>query len=413
LLLIAFTLPVVTPAAQAQFQVIHTFTDGADGAFPIAGLTIQGGSLYGTAMDGGTHGMGTVYRLQHRGTSWTFSPLYSFTGGDGRNPRARVVFGPDGAIYGTTLRGGTGSHGTVFKLRPGPSVPPALLTPWDETVLYSFTGGADGAAPQFGDVNFDHAGNMYGTTARGGVYDGGVVWELTPPGIWGTETVLHTFTNSADGGSPFNGVIFDDAGNLYGTTLSGGQFPYYGTAFQLMPVGPLWMERVLYSFQDGSDGAYPTAGLLFDQAGNLYGATPTGSGSTSGGAVLELSPPGAWMTLTVLYSFTASGSGFCPAPNFPGPVATLVMDGAGSLYGTTCAEGAHGYGNVFKLTFSNGVWSYHDIYDFTGGSDGAYPTGSVLIDTGGNLYGTALEGGLVGAGSCDGSGCGVVWEITR
>jgi uncharacterized repeat protein (TIGR03803 family) len=405
-LAIAFVLIVVAPQhAQAQtYTVLHNFTGGLDGATPYAGLTIQGESLYGTATGGGAHTYGTVYRLQHRGSGWTFAPLYSFTGvgGDGAYPWARVVFGPTGLLHGTTSRGGSAAGGTVFALQPRPTIPPSPLTPWNETVLYNFPGGAGGSFPAWGDVIFDQAGNMYGTASDGGNAGLGVVWELTPRGNWGTETVLYTFSGS-DGAPPDHGVILDSAGNLYGTAYLGGSGSF-GTAFQVMPAGPPWTENILHNFQNGSDGGAITAGLIFDPSGNLYGAA-TNSG-TGGGTVFELSPPGTWTTLTVLKSFTSGGT--CPVPGAPesgpGPWGTLAMDAAGNLYGTTCGEGANNVGSVFELTPSNGGWNYTDLHDFTGGSDGEYPISNVVIDGSGNLYGTAFAGGS--------DGLGVVWEIT-
>jgi hypothetical protein len=422
---ITFMLIVVSsqPAQAQTFRVIHTFTGGGDGASPQAGVTIDGaGNLYGTASEGGDSecnhigvGCGTVYKLEHRGSGWTLNVLYTFTGGsDGADPAARVVFDPNdpnGVLYGTTLFGGNEGvySGGVFKLRPSPTPCRTVLCPWTETVLYAFTGGFDGARPNFGDVTFDHAGNMYGTTLLGGAGEQGVVWELTPPGIWGTETVQHAFTNSPDGAGPENAVIFDSAGNLYGTTFLGGNGGY-GTVFQLVPGGPPWTENILYNFQDVSDGGALTADLIFDRSGNLYGAT-THAGTGGGGTIFELSPPGAW-NFTVLYSITGNIDGNCPDGAPPGPGATLAMDPAGNIYGTTCADGLYGYGNVFKLTTSNGGWTYTDLYDFTGSSDGAFPISNVVFDMSGNLYGTASAGG---SGTCNffgAAGCGVVWEIT-
>lgn len=384
------------------YAKIHDFTDGADGAIPNAGLTIQGTSLYGTAYGGGTHRAGAVYRLQKHGSGWTFGTLYSFdpAHGDGSNPFGGVVFGPGGLLFGTTGSSGASNAGTVFKLQPRPSIPPSPLTPWNETVLYSFPGGSGGSTPLFEDVVFDPAGNMYGTTAGGG----GIVWQLVPPGTWGTENVLVSFTG-ANGKYSYGGLTFDTAGNLYGTTYQGGTSDA-GVVFQLVPVMGGWSENVLYNFHGGNDGADLIAGLIFDPAGNLYGAATAG-GMNGGGTVFELSPPGRWTTFTPLYSFSSTGGPICPSAYGPdpgpGPWASLAMDSAGNLYGTTCADGMYGYGNVFELVKASG-WSYSDLYDFTGGTDGAYPISNVVFDASGNLYGTASAGGS--------QGFGVVWEIT-
>jgi uncharacterized repeat protein (TIGR03803 family) len=373
------------------FRVIHNFSGGQDGANPNAGVTMDGaGNLYGTAYSGGTSNDGTVYRLQNKGASWIFSPLYSFRGGaDGANPYSRVILGPDGLLYGTTYGYPSNGAGTVFNLRPPPRACTAALCPWNETVLYSFTGGADGFWPR-GDLIFDQSRNIYGTTQSGTVY------ELTlSNGSW-AENTLYGFSGP-DGSFPHGGVILDNAGSLYGTTYLGG-LASYGVAFQLVRrIGVT--ETNLYNFGDGTDGGYLNAGLIFDHqsSGNLYGATSNG-GTGGGGTVFELSPPGTWTKLTTLYSF-AGTSGQC------GPWASLFLDPAtGSLYGTTLCDGAYGYGNVFELSPSNGGWIYKDLYDFTGGNDGANPVSNVLLHLNGKLYGTASAGGTQNAG--------VVWEIT-
>jgi uncharacterized repeat protein (TIGR03803 family) len=257
-------------------------------------------------------------------------------------------------------------------------------------VLYRFAnGGADGANPGSGDLIFDQAGNIYGTTTFGGK-GYGVVYELTPSG---TESVLYAFSGS-DGYYPDAGVIFDNAGNLYGTTEDGG-LNMLGTVFELTySIGFGWAESFLYSFQNGNDGNQPSAGLIFDPSGNLYGTTSNG-GSGGGGTVFELTPSGGGWTYSLLYSFT--GGNQC------GPEGTLVMDGAGNLYGTTQCDGAHNKGSVFKLTPSANGWTYTSLHDFTGGSDGGYPLCNVVFDANGSLYGTTYGGGT--------QGVGVVWEI--
>ena len=393
------------PASGQTFQILHNFTGGQDGVYPASGVTMdRAGSLYGTTYEGGSSSYGVVYKLQHRGSGWILNPLYEFSGAnDGGQPLGGVVFGPDGALYGTTFGEGAYGGGNVFRLTPQPRACTTSLCPWIETVPYSFRGDPDGSGPAFGDLAFDPAGNIYGTTFGGGVYGYGVVYELTPAPKYETEDILHSFKLN-DGVWPMNGVILDSAGNLYGTAHQGGP-DGVGTAFQLTCATGC-TESVLHSFGHGMEGVYLTAGLVFDQSGNLYGAATYG-GTGGGGTVFQLSPPGSWTTITVLHSFVGPGS--CPAipildSTGSGPEATLTIDGAGNLYGTTCADGTHAAGNVFKLTPSNGSWSYTDLYDFTGGSDGAYPLSNVIVDSSGNLYGTASEGG---------QGGGVVWEITQ
>jgi uncharacterized repeat protein (TIGR03803 family) len=406
-LTIVFVLMVVTSqAAQAQsFQVIHTFTNGPDGEYPLAGLTLdRAGNLYGTTAGNYIVSYGTVYQLRPKGTGWVLSTLYTFTGApDGGEPRARVVFGPGGLLYGTTFGGGnsacgSGGCGTVFKVRPPLRACTTSLCPWTETVLYAFKGFPDAAFPEYPDLIFDQAGNIYGTTTLGGSNQCsgsgcGTAFRLTPSGSGWTESVIYNFgTGSSDGAVPFAGVIFDNAGNLYGTTFGGGTGS--GTVFRLTPPGNGWTEKILYNFQ-GNDGDFPYAGLIFDQSGNLYGATSDG-GTGGGGTVFELSPSGGSWTLTVLYSFT--GTQGC------GPFANLVMDAAGNLDGTTYCDGAYGFGSVFKLTPTpTPPWTYTPLHDFTGGSDGKWPVSNVTLDMSGNLYGTASQGG---------THFGVVWKIT-
>jgi uncharacterized repeat protein (TIGR03803 family) len=386
-----------TRAAQAQtFTVLHNFTGKEDGATPKAGVTMDGaGNLYGTTYTGGG-GYGTVYRLKRSGSNWVFSPLYSFGGSDGANPSARVIFGPDGALYGTAEFGGTA--GTVFKLQPSASACKAALCLWTETVLHNFQAGADGANPGYGDMLFDQARDIYGTTIEGGApHNAGMAYELTPAGSGYTESIIYSFGGGSDGVGPHNGLIFDSVGNLYGTTAQGGSSSD-GTVFQLALGESGWTENLLSSFSNGSAGVDPFAGLIFDKAGNLYGAASDG-GTAGQGTAFELTPAnGSWI-YSVLYSFSAPPGGFqC------GPYSTLVMDQAGNLYGTTRCAGANGLGSVFKLTPTGGGWIYTALHDFTGGSDGGYPLSNVIFDTTGNLYGTASTGGS--------HGDGVVWEIT-
>ena len=395
--------------AQAQtFRVIHNFTRGLDGANPSSGLTKdRAGNLYGTANRGGAAGYGTVFRLAHTGSGWVLTPLYSFAGGSGgASPYARVIFDPNGTLYGTTADGGgiggcgNDGCGTVFNLRPSPAVCKTALCPWTETVLYRFSGGSDGGVP-FSPVVFDQAGNLYGTAYVGGSHNRGTVYKLTPSGGGWVESVLHNFGGGNDGVYPEAGVTLDSGGNVYGTTYYGGS-GIYGTVFQLTPSGSGWTENVLYNFQGRDDvGCCPAAGLIFDASGNLYGAT-SGGGLRDGGAVFELEPAGGTWTLTVLYGLQGNGTG---------PVNDLVMDASGSLYGTAYTDGAYLFGSVFKLTPSQGGWTYTDLHDFTGGTDGGNPESNLVFDASGNLYGTTYRGGLL---TCDfeGIGCGVVFEIT-
>jgi uncharacterized repeat protein (TIGR03803 family) len=407
------------PARAQTFTVLHTFSGGQSGANPYSGLTMdRAGNLYGTTAFGGLSGScydglgcGIVYKLRPTSSGWILSPIYTFRGNfDGAFPEARVIIGPDGNLYGTTAGGGGGTCsgdyysgcGTVFKLSPPATACKSTLCPWTETVLYRFTGSTDGANPTFGDLVFDRAGNLYGTAIAGGVLDCtggegkgcGIVFKLTPSdGAW-TESVLYSFTNSPDGAFPYSGVIFDSTGNLYGTTGGGGT-SFDGTVYELTPSGSGWTESVLYSFTNSPGGAYPYGGLIFDSAGNLYGTT-----FAVYGVVYELTPGSGGWTYNLLDRLPGQSDILC------GSYASLLMDAAGDLYGTTCG-GLSINGTVFELMpplVKN--WRYVPLHEFTGLSDGDYPIGSVISDANGNLYGTAAYGGG------DGNQEGVIFEIT-
>lgn len=403
--------------ARAQtFSVLHSFTGGQDGKTPYTGLTIApSGTLYGTTAfggytgadceAGGPGGCGVIFKLAHAGSGWAFYPLYQFRGyptGDGAMPFGRVTIGPEGALYGTTAYGGLegdcGEHynepgcGTVFKLTPPANICTSFSCPWNETQLYAFSG-PDGGWPM-GEVAFDGNGNLYGTAFSGGQNDAGTAYQVTAAGEFTTLYNFCSEENCHDGANPKNGVQLDQSGNVYGTTEDNAGLGGDGTAFQLVPSGSGWTLNTIYTFSGLGNGQYALTGLIVDQMGNLYGGTSDGHPNPF---VFELSPSnGSWIFNT-LYTF--------PYQSCCGVGANLVMDSAGNLYGTTEGDSEEQvYGTVFKLTPSNGGWVYTDLYDFTGGSDGAYPYSSIVIDSAGNLYGTASAGGA--------NGDGTVWEIT-
>ena len=375
------------PAAYAQtFTAIHAF-NGVSGALPEAGVTIRAGVLYGTTpcvSYPSNCDNGTVYEIIPVGSNWYFTPI-SILSENAAQPQARVVFGPDNHLYSASFAGGPQQHGSVFNLTPKPTICRTANCFWTENVLYLFKDSPDGASPGGGDLIWDPMGNIYGATFSGGTSNLGTVFQMTKSGDNWTEAPVYSFTGP-DGAGPFAGVILDSNGNLFGTTQQGGLYGF-GTVFELTyNINSGWTETVLYSFQNLSDGQLPIAGLVGDSAGNLYGATSDGGGG-GGGALFELSPAGNSWAFTLLYSFTGQQGMYC------GPRASLSMDNPGNLYGTTLCDGANNLGNVFKLTNTQNGWQYTSLHDFTGGSDGAEPGSNVTFDTNSNLYGTAGTGG--------------------
>jgi uncharacterized repeat protein (TIGR03803 family) len=412
--IVACMVALLAPAQAQTYSVIHNFLGGPDGNEPAYGLTIdQNGTLYGSTFEA-DEGTGNIYRLRYRNGFWQLNPLYVFTGGPnspGAVPYAGVVMGPGGVLFGTTAYGGEGSCatwggtlgcGTAFKLQPPFSICVSATCYWIETRLSEFNGGSGGATPYGGIPIFDQAGNMYGTAFGGGSGNCaggcGLVYELSPSNGGWTEKVLYTFNGGTnDGANPWAGVVFDQAGNLYGTTELGGAYGY-GTVYELSPSGSGWTEKILYNFQDQADGGWPYAGLVFDRAGNLYGATTVG-GNGAGGTLFQLAPQGSNWNYQPLCSFTRQMGELAG-----GPVATPAMDSAGNLYGATGGDGAYGFGEVFKATNSGGRWTCTSLYDFTGGNDGRLPRSNLVLDANDNIYGTAAGGQLTN---------GVVFEITQ
>jgi uncharacterized repeat protein (TIGR03803 family) len=327
--------------------------------------------------------------------------LHSFGNGkDGHRLYGNLIFDASGNLYGTTALGGAYSKGTVFELIPKTG------GGWTEKVLHSFGNGEDGSGPSVG-VIFDGSGNLYGTTAIGGAYSKGTVFELIPKtgGGW-TEKVLHSFGNGTDGNGPYSSLMLD-AGRLYGTTYDGGVYSY-GTVFELSPkVGGGWTEKVLHSFNaTGTDGGYPMASMIFDAGGNLYGTTVSG-GTHDCGTVFELSPKkgGGW-TETVVHAFNNNGT------DGSKPYAGVILN-AGNLYGTTIGGGTHYYGTVFELSPKvGGGWTETVLYSFgDNGTDGNSPVDAVTFYAG-NIYGTTFTGGNNLSCTGNGGGCGTVFELT-
>lgn len=314
----------------------------------------------------------------------------------GSQPGSTLVADPSGNFYGTTRIGGTSQLGTVFKLTHNQD------GSWAETVLYNFNGGNDGANPIDG-VSFDGAGNLFGTTSEGGAYAKGTIFQLAPVvgGQW-QESVLYSFTGASDGQNPQSGLLVDAAGNLFGTT---------GSAFELKRSSSQWTFQVIRAFTD-TDGSGPLGRLVMDQAGNIYGTTQSGGGGGSWGTVYELSPKGdgSWAE-TVLYDFNNGTDGSIP-------LAGVILDAAGNLYGTASAGGnpycPGGCGTAFELvTNGNGSWTYILLHEFTGVQDGGFPWSGLALDSAGNLYGSTFFGGNAQPCTTPSFGCGAVFELKR
>ena len=397
--------------AATQETILHSFRPSAippglhagtnDGYEPLYVNLImdEAGNLYGTTAGGGIFGYGTVFKLTRTGDFWTEAVVYAFghTQANGKGPVGGLIFDAAGNLYGTTRDGGDYNDGTVYEL-----VHNADGT-WTEKVLHSFND-TDGAGP-YAPLIFDTAGNLYSTTQVGGAYNSGTAFELTPTGggDW-TEQVLHSFGYDTDGMYPTAPLVFDAGGNLYGTTGYGGEYQSGGTVFKLSPtMGGGWTEQVLHSFGSGVDGREPYAGgLIFDSFGNLYGTTAygginvCGEGSGNCGTVYELMPTGGGnWTEQVLYNFT---------DNFNDghfPTSSLLFAAAGNLYGTTLyGGGRNNAGTVFKLTPAGGGWTEQLLYSFTGtNGDGTNPGGGLIPDGAGNLYGATFGGGAYDGGT--------------
>lgn len=361
--------------------VLHSFAGGTDGSFPAAGVIDQAGNIYGTTRYGGANGQGTVFKLSQSGGVWTETILYSFAAGnDGASPAASVVMDSAGNLYGTTRLGGPANVGTVFELSPSGSS-------WTEKVLYAFTNGPDGGSPQAALTL--RGGALYGSTPGGGAFGNGNIFELKQVnGTW-QERVLYNFAGgSNDGAYAYCQPVFDKSGNLYGTTASGGP-NQAGTVFKLQPTGKTWTETVLHFFTGNSDGSNVDDGVVMDAAGNLYGLTLSGGTYSSGTAYEMINSNGTW-TEQVLYSFTGGLDGGFPS-------AGVIIDKNGNLFGTAFNGGGSGFGTVFELTNAGGTWSYTVLYTFTGDNDGALPLSNMLL-AGKHLLGTTVEGGTAQLG---------------
>jgi uncharacterized repeat protein (TIGR03803 family) len=410
----------VSAAAVAHGQTLtalHSF-EGTDGTGPYAGVTMDSrGDLYGVTENGGLQncdlggpiGCGVVFKLTKENSSWNFSLLFEF-GANTHLPSypSQIVLGPDGALYGAELEGGPPElQGTIYHLLPPLSAASATANSfWTYKLVHQFGIGNDGTYPH--KFIFDGSGNIFGVTGRGGTFNYGTVYELSPSAQGWTENILYNFEGGTDGLLP-KAVVLDDAGNLYGTTEQGGNpgcspFQGCGTIFELSPSGSGWIKTTLYSFNQNTDSGYPSA-LMRDSSGNLFGATSqTGPDSFLGG-IWELSPSNNGWVFKILYSFDNNTVAYL------GPFAP-VMDGNGALYGVNNTGGTNNCsqmfgilcGNIYKLTPAGDHWVYTDILDFAPDDGGCFPVGPVVLDASGNLYGADYGCGAFGAGT--------VWKFT-
>ena len=403
-------------SAADTYRVIYDFgRKSSDGWDPVGLLALaKNGDFYGVTESGGTYNLGTVYKLtapRTRGGTWTKTILYDFPGGNGDRYPSSLVLGGDGNLYGVDY------SQTIFELR----APTSHDSAWEYAALYTLNGESDGAAVQE-DLAFDVEGNLYGATDLGGDtncgQDGGcgTVFELKRPtkegGKW-RFSVLHTFTGSPDGAQPYAGVTFDQNGNLYGTT-GGGGISGNGAVYRLSPPTSkrrTWTETVLYSFDRSNNGAYSPGGpLIFDSAGNVFGPTygggdPNCQGGFGCGVAFELSPPpkkGKSWTYAALHAFQGGSDGISPS-------GSVVFDSEGNLYGTTQTGGDENGGTVYQLSppaESGGAWTETVLRAFTGSDgDGDLPESGLTWGKWSDLYGVTGEGGT----ECQ--ACGTAFEL--
>lgn len=322
--------------------VLYSFTGGVDGGEPYKGVTIDSqGNLYGTAVTGGSGncegGCGVVYKLTNSKGTWTQTVVHAFTGGnDGSGPGARVTVDRAGNIYGMAPTGGAFGLGTIYKIRPVPH------GSWTFNVIHAFTGGPDGATGSAGRMILRN-GHLYGAVTAGGNFGSGIVFELRAGGGGDRDLkVLYSFRGQPDGSFPYGALIFDGSGNIYGTTYYGGANGI-GSVYKLsrQPIGE-WTEEVIYSFQEGADGNSPISNLVFDNAGNLYGTTS--EGGLGRGTIFKLTPvaPGKWNE-TVVHAFEGPPDGGFAYNG-------MVVDNFGNFYGATVHGGDADDGCVYQFT---------------------------------------------------------------
>jgi uncharacterized repeat protein (TIGR03803 family) len=373
----------VAAATATTTNVIFSFAED-DGEYADTDLeTDSAGNIYGTTVLGGDFGSGTVFELSPTPTGWVHTVLYSFTGGaDGGEPYKGVTIDGTGNLYGTAVTGGSGS------CEGGCGVVYKLTNSggkWTQRVIHAFTGGYDGSGPG-ARVTLDPSGDVYGMTPTGGAYGLGTIYKLRQDNGASDLKVIHAFTGGADGATGSAGRMIFRNGRLYGAATAGGTYGS-GVVFELKPRGRgEWDFRTIYSFRGQPDGVFPYGALLFDRLGNIYGTTYYG-GANGIGAVYQLSPQaiGEWNE-SVLYSFQEGTDG-------NSPISDLVADTVGNLYGTT-SEGGLGRGTIFKLSPTGKTqWIETVVHSFQGPPDGAFAYNGMVVDGFGNFYGATVHGG--------------------
>ena len=399
-------------AGNWMLKTLYTFQSSNDAYDPCCGVTLdRHGNIFGvTPYFGDQHHVGSVFELTPTSTGpWKETILFEFPQVDGAGPAGDLISDANGNLYGVASYGGQNTNcyfetlcGVIFEASPNGS------GQWSYNILYDFSQNP-GGSPRAG-LTLDAAGDLYGTTWGGGLGNG-TVFELSPGsgGVWTLKT-LYTFGSLPhDGSDPFTGVVFDSNGNLFGTTATGGWYGC-GTVYELSPQADgSWKETILHSFSGMSDGWAPIAGLVLDSAGNIYGTVEEGGSRNCNGfgcgVVFKLSPTnsGNW-TFRSLYIFSGADG---EEPDSP-----LVFDKNGNLYGTTARGGTTGYGVAFQLSPSGtGTWSETVLHSFPDtATDGIQPNG-VKVDAAGNLWGTTFYGGP-GKQCYGGGGCGTIFELT-
>ena len=382
------------PPPQPGFHDLHDLGMIWQQNNPASGVAIdRAGDFYGTLADFGNYSQGLLYQAAHRASNWFLTSLYSFLGGSQGSAPNGVIVGPSGELFGAVQGGyqscgndGASYCGLIYEARPGPAACPTALCGWNETAIYQFTGNTDAWGGNV--VASDSAGNLYGISGGGGAYGGGAVFELTPAqGGW-AEKILYSFTGGNDGAVPTSLLLGHD-GNLYGTTLLGGnQNCFYngcGVVFQLVPSGGSWAENVLYAFSGTTDG-YEPGGLAQDSAGDLYGISVCQSYNdiycrgNELGLIFRLAFSGGSWGFTMIYT-----SGYCGGGGYV-TIHGLTLDAAGNLYASQggedveCSPDGCAYyycGAVVNVTSDQSLISGNaDIFN------------NLTSDANGNLYGT-------------------------